>query len=212
MAIIYYPSGSTQYVRTATYGGMIEQFINVAPNQIIYLSGSTIGVPTDVATASYAQTASVSISSLASYVSPSVYGSVSSSFNPITDISQGSCALWFTPDSGTFADAFGSIVRTQVDREVIHTWKDIYPYSYIGATAQVSPSQAHTFKPAWNWYDGMERFTRFYPQNLCRGGGFASLFPIIPAHVLLLLPFLPFSPLPSSASGLRRGVWLQNSP
>lgn len=57
MAIIYYPSGSTQYVRTATYGGMIEQFINVAPNQIIYLSGSTIGVPADIATASYALTA-----------------------------------------------------------------------------------------------------------------------------------------------------------
>jgi len=56
MAIIYYPANAVTYVRRVLGGQMIEQYIGVAPDQIIILSGSTVGAAVDFITASYALT------------------------------------------------------------------------------------------------------------------------------------------------------------
>ena len=56
MAIIYYPASAVTYVRRVSGGQMIEQYIGVAPDQIIVLSGSTVGAAVDFITASYALT------------------------------------------------------------------------------------------------------------------------------------------------------------
>lgn len=143
MATIYYPSSSSLYSRIIA-GGLSELNVNVAPDTIFILSGSSnfttslipqlllTGSTYDI-TASYAITSSrADVSNLATTASsafsmllpPSVYGSVSSSFNPITDLSQGTCSLRFLPDSGSYMDVFGINSSTTMGQQV-KKWQDI---------------------------------------------------------------------------------------
>ncbi len=62
MAIIYYPVNAQTYIRRVVGGVMNELFIDVAPDQIIVLSGSTVGNAIDFITASYALTYLISSS------------------------------------------------------------------------------------------------------------------------------------------------------
>lgn len=67
MAIIYYPTDAQVFTRQVAGGQMIEMYIDVAPNQIIVISGSTPTTASiDFITASYAATASVTVTSLTS--------------------------------------------------------------------------------------------------------------------------------------------------
>jgi len=63
MAIIYYPVSAQTYVRAVSGGQMVEQYVDVASDQIIVLSGSTPGTAAvDFITASYARTYLISAS------------------------------------------------------------------------------------------------------------------------------------------------------
>lgn len=72
MAVVYYPVSASTYVRRVSGREMIEQYIDVAPDQIIVLSGSNVGNAVDFITASYALTWAVSMS-LADYATTASY-------------------------------------------------------------------------------------------------------------------------------------------
>ena len=80
MAIVYYPRDAQVYVRTPVGAAMTGLYIDVAPNQIIILSGSGVtSASTDFVTASYALTylVSMSRSDLADTASVALNGGIS---------------------------------------------------------------------------------------------------------------------------------------
>lgn len=87
MAVVYYPVSASTYVRRISGREMIEQYIDVAPDQIIVLSGSNVGNAVDFITASYALTWAVSMS-LADYSTSASYATTSS-YSPTSSFAIG---------------------------------------------------------------------------------------------------------------------------
>lgn len=144
---IYYPSNAATYIRQVGGPNMItEQWIGYGPDQVIIISGSyppsastafiscsyAITYTTSMSladTASYAKTASYSMNALgtptASYAGTAsvlnpvqpVFG-ITSSFNPLTGISQGQCILWVSPSTSSFLDAYGQYPNTMYGQQV----------------------------------------------------------------------------------------------
>jgi hypothetical protein len=149
---IYYPSNATVYVRqVGGPNAVTEQWISSGPDSVIILSGSypptastafisasyAIMYTTSMSlatTASYANTSSYSLNSslapTASYAGTAsvvnlvttTYGATSS-FNPLTGISQGSCIMWINPSTGSYMDTYTQYPAT-IYGQIIRYMKD----------------------------------------------------------------------------------------